>query len=1814
MTQLPAPEGDRAHDRADEAVEPIAIIGMAARVPGAADVARFWENLVGGVESLTRLSRERMAAAGATESELDDPNLVAAGFVLDDSDMFDADLFGMTPREADVTDPQHRVFLELCHGALEDAGYDPARYPGDIGVYAGRGTERYRWEHVHRNHAVLATTPSMAVGIGNLSDNVTTLVSYKLDLRGPSAAVYTACSTSLVAVHMAADALRAGDCDMALAGGVSIEFPQDRGHVHHEGGVASADGHVRSFDAAATGTMWGSGGGAVLLKPLADALRDGDRVCAVILGNAINNDGAGKVGFTAPGVDGQAAVIANALAQADVDPRTISYVEAHGTATPLGDPIEMAALTRVYARGTDDREWCGIGSVKSNIGHLSQGAGVVGVIKTALAMEHGLIPPSLNYTSPNPAIDFAASPFYVNATLSKWERDTGPRRAAVSSFGIGGTNAHVILEEAPPREDRCASPDPELLQVSARDATALAAGAERLADRLAALPDPRLADVAHTLRVGRTEHPHRGFVVAATADEAVAGLREPKRRNGLTVPDAPSAVVFLFTGQGAQYGGMGARLYEREPVFAAAVDECASVLGGELGADLRTLMFATGEEADAALARTELTQPALFTLEYALATLWKSWRVRPDGMIGHSVGEYVAATLAGVFELPGALRLVATRGRLMGSLPPGAMAAISRDEAEIAPLLPEGLSIATVNGPGTCVVAGPEELVEELAGGLGEEVSVKRLRTSHAFHSPMMDAILPAFTEAVAAVPLRTPTAPFLSTVSGEPITGAQATDPGYWASQLRETVRFGACVAAQLATGPSLFVECGPGRQLAGLVRMQTRDGSRPAVPSLPGPAGKLSEIETLYTAAGTLWTHGIPVAPPSRGRRVSLPGYAYQRTRHWVDADPVTAGPGAGARAEDHRLPPSRRFAVPSWRQLPPAPAAEPPASCVLFAADELGSATAGLLRSAGCAVTEVVPGDTYARAGTGYAIRPDVPEDYAALLADLDADLGAVPGRFVHAWALAGGPAGDVDATWAAQRLGLFSVVRLVQALAGSGRPAGIDVHIDVVTAATQHVVGDDLSRPEHATVAGVVRSAPFDVPGMRLRHVDCTAATRPADLAGVLGRPAGDALLALRDRRVWTVGFDQVELPEAGEDVVREGGVYLITGGLGGLGLVLGETLAERRRARLVLTSRSGLPPREEWDGYLRGHGPGEKMGRAVRAVRRMESAGAEVLTAAVDVSDVDALRNLRAELLARFGRLDGIVHAAGIAGGGLVETRDITDMRAVLAPKVAGAVALRAVFGADELDFVSLFSSVTGTAGGLAETDYCAANAYLDAHASAGGWRAPVRSLGWAGWLEVGMLADMLEPGAGRGDEGAAGPAEPPAHPLVTEIRRAADGTTTGHGTVSAGTHWALDEHRIDGVPVLPGTAQLEAVRATAAAGTGAPVELTDVLFLEPFAVPDGSTADLRVTIGPRADGSAPATLTGGGTTYCRATVAWPTTQRGAALDLDAVRARCTPRPDLASGSHAPPGALVTYGAHWRTVRDVWRSAGEQLTLLEVPEDQRGDLAGWGFSPAVLDQATFVFDGAGGGALPMGYGRLLVHGPLPARVWVHRGLATPGSDAVASDIRTDSFTVVDDHGTELVSVTDFLLRRMDSVRPAAARRAPAAPADAEARWLAPAEGVDAFLRSLRADVGGHVLITPRSLDWVVEQVARDARAALGGGAPAGGEPVAQATPADPDANPTEAMVAGIWSSVLGVTTVRADSDFFDLGGNSLVAVQLIAQIREATGVRLPMRAIFETPTVAEMAVTITAMSAAPPAEPEPSSTIRRLARSSDRGPA
>ncbi|MEH0823919.1 MULTISPECIES: type I polyketide synthase [unclassified Micromonospora] len=1812
---------------ADDGIEPIAIVGLAARLPGAADVRQFWRNLVDGVESVTELTREEQLARGAGVEEVDDPGWVARAPLVDGYDEFDAELFGMTAREAEITDPQHRLFLESCYTALQDAGYDPARYDGAVGVYAGTGGNTYLHRYVLRNKRVGGSPHgTVSRATGNSPNYVATNVSYRLDLRGPSLTVHTACSTSLVAFHLACEALRNGECDMALAGGVNVELP----HVGYLGmdGFTSPDGRCRPFDAAANGTVWGSGVGVTLLKRLSDAIADGDAIRAVVLGNAVNNDGAGKVGFTAPSIDGQMEAIAQAVGMAGIDPRSISYVEAHGTGTAMGDPLEVAALSAVYTRDTDDRGWCGIGSVKSNIGHLSQPSGIVSVIKTVLAMEHGLIPPTINFETPNPAIDFADTPFYVANTLTKWDSEGGPRRAGVSSFGIGGTNAHVVLQEAPAayRADRTVRPA-QLLHVSARTATALDAAVLRLAEHLEGATDggPQLlADVAHTLRVGRQEYPHRRAVVATDLPSAAAALRDPRRgHRGLTDGPAPT-VCFLFSGQGSQYAGMGAQLYAEEPAFAAAVDECAELLRPELGLDVRDLILGRDPEAGEKLTETRYTQPALFVVEYALATLWRRAGVQPAAMIGHSIGEYVAATVAGVLSLPDALRVVAARGRLMQSLPSGAMLAVALDESVVAQRLPEGLSIATVNGPGTCVVAGESAAIAAFAETI--KGKSKALRTSHAFHSPMMEPILAEFTALMATVPLRPPAIPFLSNVTGTWITAEQATDPAYWAAHLRRPVRFGDCVATLLAEGTWALLECGPGRQLANLARMQVAKAApaqRALTPlgSLPGPGERTGDLATLLTSAGALWCAGVGVrldADPA-ARRVPLPTYPFERRRYWVDPDPVDQAP---APVERGPRPLPEWFAVPVWRQAAAEPRTAPLGRCLVLADGPRGDALVAALRAAGATPIVVRTGERFAAVDGGYRLRPGAREDHDALVAALAADL---PQRLVHAFALDGDPAGtDVAAAWAAQDRGFFSSLHLVQALAGAGLTGDErTLTLDLVTTGIGDVTGGDLVRPEHATLAGLARVLPAELPGLTVRLVDADPASSDvAALVAELRRPVDPerAELALRGPRRWVTGYEQVTVDAEGEPgALREGGRYVITGGLGGIGVTLAEDFARRARAKLVLLARSGLPPRERWDEHLAVHGGADRAGRAIAAIRRMEAAGASVLVLAADVTDPADLRRVRAAAEAQFGGIDGIVHAAGLPGGGMAEVKERAEAERVLAPKLAGTLALAEVFGDLPLDIVVLCSSITAVIGGFGQVDYCAANSFLDAYArSGGGFRAPVVSQNWGGWAEVGMAVETDAPAgfraAGRDTVTAAVP-----HPVLTTKVTGPDGVVL-HGLVSAATHWLLDEHRIGGVPVVPGTAHLESVRAAVAAALPAPagdpaVELRDVVFLEPFSVPDGTVAQYRVELTPAEDGVdfAVCSLAAGRLrTHVRGAAGW-TDEPAPPARVPAVAGR---RVDDDASFGRGRTSMLSFGPRWAALAEHHLGEGEELARITAPAEAVGDLPSWGLHPALLDVATAFGRGQGSGTyLPLSYGRIVVRGALPAQFHSHlRHRVSATDEVVAADL-----SLVDADGREIVAITDFVLRRVDQGAVTGGLATAGTPAEATdpepgvpTEDIRPVDGAEAFRRSLTAGLGAQVVIATRSVEDIRRRASRVTTGSLETGddaavtAPAGTGGGSGAPRTE-----LETTIAQVWRDGLGVAEVGVDDDFFALGGNSLVAVQLIAAMRKATGVRLPMRSLFETPTVAGLAARIEELraTAAPADEPAPAAipAIPRLPR-------
>jgi acyl transferase domain-containing protein len=878
----------------------IAIVGMAGRFPGARNIEEFWRNLRDGVESVSFFTEQELEASGVARTLYSNPNYVRAGAVLDDAELFDASFFGCAPKEAELMDPQHRHFLECAWEALEHAGHDPERFEGTIGVYAGVEANTYLL-HLYAHPELLEEAGRFQTLLANDKDYLPTRVSYKLNLRGPSLAVQTACSTSLVAVHLACQSLLNGECDMALAGGASISVPQKAGFLYQAGGIHSPDGHCRAFDAKAQGTVGGSGVGVVVLKRWADAQADRDHIYALIAGSAINNDGAARVGYTAPSISGQAEVIKEALTVAGLEADAISYVEAHGTGTDLGDPIEVAALTEAFQAHSQhlSKNSCAIGSVKTNIGHLGAAAGVAGLIKTTLALNHRQLPPSLHFEEPNPKLDLANTPFYVNSALAEWKVNESPRCAGVSSFGIGGTNAHVILQEAPDNGASAASGRWSLLPLSAKTDSALQTASANLRDFLERHPECALEDVAYTLQVGRRTFKHRRMLVCLDRADAISRLAVSNEVAAETsVQEAKTRpVAFMFPGQGAQFLNMGFELYRTEEIFRAQVDLCCDILEKRCGLDLRAALYAEDEmgreQAAQRLNQTALAQPAIFVTSYALATLLMKWGIRPCALIGHSIGEYVAACLSGIFSLEDALGLIAARGRLMQELPGGAMLAVSLGEQQLQPYLRESLSLAAVNGPSQTVIAGDVHSIEALQSELtGRGVTWQRLAASHAFHSAMMEPLLTPLLERLSSIELKPPRIPCISTMTGTWMGEREATDPTYWSNHARRTVRFDDAIRELLRQPEWILLEVGPGRTLSSLARRHPEKSREQVVLATLDEQGRGPASEQWLNTVGRLWLAGAPLdwVEFNRGktpRRIALPTYPFERKRYWINSN---------------------------------------------------------------------------------------------------------------------------------------------------------------------------------------------------------------------------------------------------------------------------------------------------------------------------------------------------------------------------------------------------------------------------------------------------------------------------------------------------------------------------------------------------------------------------------------------------------------------------------------------------------------------------------------------------------------------------------------------------------------------------------------------------------------------------------------------------------------------------------------------------------------------------------------------------------------
>jgi acyl transferase domain-containing protein/acyl carrier protein len=1316
----------------------IAIIGMAGRFPGAADPDAFWRNLCSGHEAITFFD----APAASRESA---PLHVAASGHVDGVALFDAAFFNISPRDAEVMDPQHRVFLECAWEALERAGYADPRGAGRVGVFAGAGSNRYA------DRMVADGLDRFAIHLANDTDFLATRVSHKLNLTGPGITVQTACSTSLVAVCLGCQSLAMHVSDMVLAGGVSISIADDPGYEFHEGGILSPDGHCRAFDAAAAGTVPGSGAGIVVLKRLEDAIADGDHIHAVIKGWALNNDGAAKAGFTAPSPRAQTEVIVEALAVAGVAPRSVGYVEAHGTATQLGDAVELAALTRAFREQTDDIGFCALGSVKTNVGHLDTAAGVASLIKAALAVEHGKVPPSLHFTAANPELALPTSPFFVATSLQPFP-GAAPRRAGVSSFGIGGTNAHLILEEPQAGPQPAEAAGAQLFVLSARSGTALAASAAKLAAHMREHPDLALADIAFTLQCGRQRFGHRRFLVCRDQAAAIAALEDngaPSRVNAETA----RPVAFMFTGQGERLAGAGVSLYRDEKVFRDQIDLCSDTAEKLIGVSLRTLLCAVDESAAAILSRTEFAQPALFALEFALAKLWESWGVRPVAMIGHSVGEYTAACLAGVFAPDDALHLLCMRGRLMQRLPPGAMLAVQLSEADMTTHLLPGLSIAAVNAATRCVVAGPQSAIADLDSRLGARgVACQHLATERAFHSAMVEPCLDAFDAVLRRIRMRPPQIPLIADVTGDWLSAEQATDPAYWVRHLREAVRFHDGVRRIASDYPNAaLLEVGPGTKLARLARLTFPAGSeRPVLASLATPD---AEEDGVMTALGALWAAAVPIdwsrGGQRRGRRVVLPTYPFERQRYWV---PAAASPATTTGAW---------MTMPSWRRSI-APAGGVPLERTWLVFDCAGTVrrVSERLRQAGRSVVTVRQGCSFCRIGDhDYAIRAGEAGDYARLLAEL-AEAEWFPDAVLHGWlSRSGPPAPDFAAFTQCQESGFTSLLLLVQAL--TVRAAARSVGITLLVGGVFDVGADGGCDPAKATIAGAAKVIGQEHANLACRVIDIGAQSddpRWQDrcvervLSELAAGPSAPEV-AYRGADRWTPNFE--ELPEAGakHEKLRQHGVYLITGGLGRIGLDLAEHLARRVAAKLVLVGRTPLPPRTDWDRWLHRHDAADRIVRAIVCIRRCEEQGAEVLALAGDVADEDRMKDILRAALARFGALHGVIHAAAeTAGPSLAPISALTPAlcERQFQAKAAGLYVLDRVLEPLDLDFCLVMSSLSTVLGGLDMTAYAAANCFADAFVQqrnrtrAVAWTA----VDWDGWRTSSAVTEPADKHAG----------------------------------------------------------------------------------------------------------------------------------------------------------------------------------------------------------------------------------------------------------------------------------------------------------------------------------------------------------------------------------------------------------------------------------------------------------------------------------
>lgn len=1780
-------------------VNGIAVIGLTARFPQAENADEFLENLRAGRESITHRTDADLRALGYSEESLRDSNFMASGGELEGADMFDAAFFGFSPAEAALLDPQQRIALECAYATMENAGYIPGFGEHRIGVYCGSGLSTY-WMRPDLYNELTGPYPVSAL-FANANDFLATRIAYKLNMNGPAINIQTACSTALVSVHLACQALLGGDADLALAGASDLYLYDAPGYFYEEGGILSKDGHCRTFDARATGTVPGRGVGFVLLRPLADALESRDHIHAVIMGSAINNDGARKVGYTAPSVEGQADAIHESHAIANFAPESIGYIEAHGTGTPLGDPIEIRALNEVL--GSAALASCGIGSVKTNIGHLGAAAGMAGIIKTILAVREGELYPNSNFESPNPDLELEQGPFFVVSEHRPWPGKPGPRRAGVSSFGIGGTNAHIALEEAPAekivRVAELSIPAPILLPLSAKNEIGLAKVRDRFAEFLSCTDDVTLPDAAFSLAVGRKAYAHRAIALVESRAEALRILetRSASEYFSDTTGDRTGRpVALLLPGQNVQYRNMTRGVYESEESFRGELDACAETLL-EIGQpDIRRIIFA--QDAGAAngssvgdLNRTEFTQPALFAVVYSCARWLAERGIRPAAYLGHSLGEYVAACLAGVFSRDDALRIVARRGELMGRTEPGGMLAVLLEEERILELGLTDIDVAAVNAKGRTVLSGSLKAVENAEQKLKERgVECLRLPATRAFHSRLMEPVRAEYQAFLERIPFAPPRVPFVSNLTGTLIRPEDAVSSAYWWNHMRRPVRFAVGLDTLLEDKAVVCLETGPGTTLTRLARHHA--GAQGRVFSLglaDQSAGDQAERHAFYTGLGRLWCAGAALNwerfySSQQRRRVPLPTYPFERVRHGFPPLPPPDKKGNRVTTPTAQIAEreSILFRASTWKRDPFPHKLIEFAGSPLFFLNEGGFGTNLVDRfDSTRRPIFVCDGDAFVRIGENeFQINAARSTDYDRLFAELKA-AGALPELICDFRATRRSSVADDEELYF---LGPLYLARaLARAQDGlSSKQQRTTREILFFSTEVERVFGNEPIVPGKSLLKGVLNVIPIEYPGLRCRHIDLEVVT-PENAAmlndcafGELGRPIdpGENQAAYRSGVRWRplredFDPDQMDGARLG-DLLQPEAAYLITGASGGVG----GRITERFRAMGV--GRLGLLSRGGGQSY-----PG-------------------TLTLRANIADENELREALMLFRSELGPIRGVIHAAGLAGGGLIDELTAETVAATLAPKVRGTLNLIETTREDPLDFLLLCSSMAAISGNVGQADYSAANAFLDAAAV---WRAPspaalskskpfVVSINWDRWRNTGMAAS--------------GFAARTANQVYSR-------------TINAGRDWFLDEHRYNGRALMPGTAYLEFARAAfARTHNQFPIRFAEAVFLEPLIAEDQEDK-LTHTVFETEDRTSSAhddSTTRGFSVLSRdstgnlhehvsgriGTARAAVSETVAPAEIAEIRERCGRRRftgrDFQNSMESSP---LDLRGRWHADLSIELGTREALATVSLAGVYAHETDEMALHPALLDlcigfarvesEDTSLY-------LPLSYKNFIIYSGLPPTVVAHARLILRPEE---QEILSYEIRVMNEAGRVVARVQEFTVKRvrnsdifhvqtrhaLDPVRAShfEALLGHRGSTDDSLGGLDPEIALDA-LWQLPLDHLPTIQVVANDSSYRLRYARETQTASTPDGAALSSTTAAHARPElqteyVPPQSATEQQLAGLWESTLGIERIGIHDNFFQLGGDSLLALRMIPRVR-AAGFNMEPATLFQNPTIAGLA--------------------------------